>query len=380
MSNLEIIEAPLGEKRLVNRFIEVPWHIHRKVWPNQTWVPPLRMDRRDFLSTKKNPFHEQADVKLWIAVRDGVDVGRIAAVVDRDFIDFHGTKTGYFGMFECPDEVETAGALVRAAEDWLRERGMADVIGPCDLSSNHVWGVLLDAFDRTPCINMPYNPPWYDRLLNDVGYTKAKDLYQWYVDLSKPLPERIIKLAERVLKREKLTVRPFNFSKWDAEVDRTLGILNSAWEKNWGFVPVRPKEYHHIAKDLKLVLHKKLGLFAEAGGEAVGFSVTILDVNPVLKKLDGNLFPFGIFRLIWDLQIRSKVKGGRLILLGLKPSHRKRGIDLALIAQTHRIAREIGLDYGELGWTLEDNDLINRAIEQVGGEKISTYRVYGKPL
>jgi GNAT superfamily N-acetyltransferase len=200
------------------------------------------------------------------------------------------------------------------------------------------------------------------------------------VDLSKPLPERIIKLAERVLKREKLTVRPFNFSKWDAEVDRTLGILNSAWEKNWGFVPVRPKEYHHIAKDLKLVLHKKLGLFAEAGGEAVGFSVTILDVNPVLKKLDGNLFPFGIFRLIWDLQIRSKVKGGRLILLGLKPSHRKRGIDLALIAQTHRIAREIGLDYGELGWTLEDNDLINRAIEQVGGEKISTYRVYGKPL
>ena len=376
----ELIEVPLSDRTLVDRFIRVPWYVNREHHPNTQWVAPLRMDRRDYLSPTKNPFFEHVQAAFWVATVDGRDVARVAAVIDADYIKFHGEQTGYLGMFECPDDPALARLLIERASSWLKERGMTRMIGPFELSTNYIAGVLVDAFDRDPGINMPYNPPYYDRLLTGCGLVKAKDLLHWELDARVPVPERIVRVADKMAVRRGVKIRTMNFSDWDAEVLRTLEVYNDAWEKNWGFVPLSEKEYLHIAKDLKMVLHPDFAILAEVDGQPAAFVLTIQNVNPVLKKLDGKLFPFGVLRLIWDLKIRSKVNSGRLILLGIKAKFRGQGIDSLLFLATHRAAVKQGWRSGEIGWTLEDNFKVNSAIKSMGGYQVATYRVYDREL
>ena len=380
MSDFELIEVPLTDRALVERFIKVPWHIHRDVWPNRQWVPPMLIDRRDFLDPKKNPFFDHAECSFWLATSDGRDVGRIAAVHDQDYQRHRGEPVGYFGMFECPDDSDLARALVRGATDWLRPRGITRVIGPMDLSMNYMFGVLVDAFDTEPSMNMPYNPPYYDQLMDDAGLEKEKDVYQWGIDLRTGLPKRIHRMAQIIKRREGINLRNIDLGDWESEVERTLEIYNEAWEDNWGFVPIGSKEYHHVAKDLKMVMHRSMGIMAEVDGEPVAFAVTIMNINPMLKKIDGKLFPTGLFRLLWDIKVAKRVTSGRLIAMGIKAKYRRRGIETLLSSETFRAAKELGWPGGEIGWTLEDNDLVNRAIEAMNGRKIATYRVYGAEL
>jgi len=380
MTVVEIVDVPLGQRKLVERFIKVPWHIHRERYPNDHWVPPLLMDRRDYLNPRKNPFFDHADVALWIARVDGRDVGRIAAIEDHDWHKFHGDKTGYFGMFESPDDPEIAEALLDRARGWLRRRGLERMIGPMDFSTNYVCGVLLDAFDRDPGINMPYNPPWYDELLRGRGLSKAKDLIQWGIELDQPIPPRVVRVAKKLRKRENLTVRAMRFDDWDAEVDRALEVYNDAWEHNWGFVPVGEKEFRHIAKDLKLVLDPSLPLIAEVDGKPVAFALIIKNINPALKKLDGKLLPLGLLSLVWDLEIADTIDSGRLILMGIREGYRRRGIDSILFLEMAERARALGWWGGEIGWTLEDNVMVNRAIEKFGSSPVSHYRIYEQAL
>lgn len=379
-SAAELIEVPLSDRKLVERFIRVPWYVNREHHPSEHWVPPLLMDRRDYLNPDKNPFFEHVQAAFWVARVGGRDVARVAAVIDADYIKFHGEQTGYLGMFECPDDPALARQLIDRAASWLKERGMTRMIGPLELSTNYISGVLVDAFDRDPGINMPYNPPYYDRLLKDCGMTKAKDLLHWGLDPKQPVPERVVRVADKMAERRGVKIRTMSFADWDAEVLRTLEIYNDAWEKNWGFVPIGEKEYLHIAKDLKMVLHPDFAILAEVGGQPAAFVLTVQNVNPIMKKLDGKLFPFGIFRLLWDMKVRPKITSGRLILLGIKSQFRGQGIDSLLFLATHRAAVKQGWTAGEIGWTLEDNFKVNSAIKSMGGFQIATYRVYGKDL
>ena len=378
----ELIEVPLSDRKLVERFIRVPWTVNRLHHPSPHWVPPLLMDRRDYLTPSKNPFFDHAKGAFWIAHKDGQDIGRIAAIRDEDYIKFHEEETGYYGMFECIDDQATANALIAQADQWLIKQRCSKVIGPLELSTNYMAGALVDGFDRDPGINMPYNPPYYDRLLKDAGLAKAKDLLYWGIDTTQPPPERITKIAERIAKKSKVQVRKMEMSKWDREVGICLDIYNEAWEKNWGFVPISEKEFRHIAKDLKMVIKDDLGLIGEVDGEPVAFVLSIQDVNPTMKKIDGRLFPTGIFRLIWDLMVQPKknITGGRLILMGIREKYRARGLDILMMLETLKAAKRHGLDRGEMGWTLEDNFKINRAIEHMGGSVVATHRVYEKDL
>lgn len=377
---IELIEVPLSDRKLVERFIRVPWYVNREHHPSPRWVPPLLMDRRDYLDPTKNPFFEHVTAAFWIARVNGRDVARVAAVVDADYIKFHNEQTGYLGMFECPDDPVIAKALVERAGQWLKARGMTSMIGPLELSTNYISGVLVDAFDRDPGVNMPYNPPYYDHLLLGCGMVKAKDLLHWGLDATKPVPERISRVADRMAARRGVNIRKMSFADWDAEVLRTLEVYNDAWEKNWGFVPLGDKEYLHIAKDLKMVLHPDFAILAEVDGKPAAFVLTIQNVNPILKKLDGKLFPFGVLRLIWDMKVRKKIDSGRLILLGIKAPYRGQGIDSLLFLATHRAAVKQGWKSGEIGWTLEDNQRVNSAIKAMGGFQVATYRVYSKSL
>ena len=376
----ELIEVPLSDRKLVDRFIRVPWYVNREHHPSSHWVAPLLMDRRDYLNMDKNPFFEHVEAGFWLAQQNGKAVGRIAAVKDADFLSFHEDNSGYYGMFECGDHPDVAQALIDQASTWMKEKGLERGIGPFELSTNYIAGVLVDAFDRDPGINMPYNPPYYDRLLRDCGLEKAKDLWQWEIDLTRPIPDTVVRIADRVVKRAGVTIRRMDISNWDREVGICWDIYNEAWERNWGFVPVGEKEFRHIAKDLKMVIHDDLTAVAEVEGKPVAFALSIFNLNPVLKKIDGKLFPFGIFRLLWDTKISNKVDMGRLILLGVRSDYRKTGLISPLMVETFRGAQRLGLVGGEIGWTLEDNDMINRAIERMGASKVATYRVYDKQL
>ncbi len=380
MAEIELIQVPLDDRRLVDRFIRVQWWVHREHEPNDYWVPPLLMDRRDYLNESKNPFFEHATCAFWIARDQGRDVGRIAAVHDVDWEKHHGDKVGYFGMFDAANDPQVAEALIGAARSWLQERGLSQMIGPMDLSTNYMAGLLIEGFDSPPGMQMPYNPAYYEQLIEGCGLSKVKDLWQWYLSTDTPIPDKVSRVADKIRKRSRITVRPMDLGRWDQEVGRVIEIYNDAWDQNWGFVPVGEREFRHIAADLKMVLRPELALMAEVDGEPVAFSIAVMNINPLLKKLDGKLFPFGLLRLLWDLKVRPKVRDCRLIVLGIKSGFRRRGIDSILFVDTHRAVSELGWDGGELGWTLEDNDMVNRAIESMQGEKIKNYRVYGVDL
>jgi GNAT superfamily N-acetyltransferase len=381
MTGFQLIRVSLDDRRLVDRFIRVPWWVNRVVHPNDRWVPPLLMDRRDYLDPHRNPFFDHAQAAFWLACHGTRDVGRIAAVEDADYAATHGERVGHFGMFECADDEDIARALVDRACSWLAERGCVRATGPMDLSMNYTCGTLIDGFAHRPGINMPWNPAYYRRLMEAAGLVKAKDLFQWSIDLVRnPLPERVVRIADSIRARERIRVRKFDFGNWDAEVGETLRLLNDAWKDNWGFVPMRENEYRHVAKDLKLVLHRDLGLFAEVDGRPVGFALSILDINPVLAKVDGRLFPTGALRLAWEVFVRKSPTIGRLLLLGIEDGYRRRGVDALLMAETFRNAQRAGLEGGQIGWTLEDNVLVNRAIEGFGCEKTFTYRIWERAL
>ena len=345
------------------------------------WVMPLEMERKDFLDPKKNPFFEYGEVELFLARRGSEVVGRIAAIRNPRHMEIHGTKEGFFGLFECVNDAGIARALLDAAAAWLRERGMNAMLGPANFSSNQDWGLLIEGFDTPPAIMMPHNPPYYAALLEACGLTKAKDLYAFELSSSAAPPEKVVRIAEKLRVREGVTVRPVNMKNLDAEVKSIREIYNSAWEKNWGFVPFTDAEFDHLAKDLKTVVRPELALMAEVKGEPVAFSLTVPDANQAIRAANGRLTHFGLPIGLVKLGLASRrINRLRLIILGIKEGYRRRGLDAILYLDTLRTAKQLGYVGGEISWTLEDNHLVNRAIESMGAQRSKTYRVYQRAL
>jgi GNAT superfamily N-acetyltransferase len=360
-------------------FIRFPYSIYRG---DPNWVPPLEMERRDFLDPRKHPFFDFGEVELFLARRPGGElVGRIAAVKDPRFNEFQGTRWGFFGLFECVDDPAVARALFEAAAGWLRARGFETMVGPVSYSTNYECALLVDGFDAPPAVMMPYNPRYYPGLLEAVGFTKAKDLWAYELSSSHPVPEKVVRIAEKLREREGVTVRPLRMKELDAEVARIKAIYNSALEKNWGFVPMTEREFDHLAREFKQIVEPELVLVAEVKGEAVGFAMTLPDANQALKAAGGRLTRFGLPIGLVKLALAARrIDWLRMLVLGLKPGYRRRGIDAILYLDTIRNAQRLGYRGGEISWELEDNHLINRAIESMGGQRSKTYRLYQRPL
>ena len=369
--------APVLDARDKDRFVRFPEQVYRG---DLHWVPPLLMERHDFLDPRRNPFFAHADVALFLARREGEVVGRIAAVEDRNFNAFHGSRTGYFGLYESVNDAGVAAALFGAARQWARVRRLDTLLGPMNLSTNYEVGLLVEGFDSDPYFMMPYNPRYYGRLFEECGLEKAKDLFAWERSAASPPPERFARIADRIRHAEGISVRSVDLSRFEAEVARIKDVYNAAWEKNWGFVPMSDAEFDHLAKDLRRLVVPELTMIAEDGGEPVAFSLTLPDVNQALKKVGGRLtwfgLPLGLARLLWH---ERRVDRVRLMALGVKAGWRRRGIDAVLIVETIRRTRALGYLGGEISWTLEDNELINRAIESVGCSRSKVYRVYQTP-
>lgn len=373
MRSKDLCIRSVQTKADLNEFIKFPWKIYRD---DPHWVPPLIIERKEFFDKKKNPFFQHAEVVFYLAKRGAEIVGRITGIVNHNHIKFHQENVGFFGLFECVKDYEIAKALLDSVRDWLKSKGMEIMRGPANFSSNDEWALLVEGFDSPPVIMMSYNPPYYLGFLENYGMVKAKDLYAYFIDKSLPPPERVARMAESIKNKENVKIRNVNMKKFKDEVERIKQIYNSAWSKNWGFIPMTDEEFDHMAKNLRQIVDPHMVFIAEVDGKPAGFSLALPDFNQVLRRLNGRLFPFGIFKLLWHTKIKNKIDGVRIITMGVVPEFQKRGIDTLFYVETYNMGVKKGYAWAEMSWVLEDNVLMNRTLELLGARLYKKYRIY----
>jgi hypothetical protein len=339
------------------------------------------LERWSTLHPKKNPYYRHATVQLFLAKRNGRVAGRISAQLDHEYEKFHRERVGHFGFFECENDPQVAQALFNTAEGFLKGHGATRALGPLSFSTNEESGLLIDGYDQPLMIMMPYNPPFYASLIEAAGYKKAKDLYAWHYQVGK-IPDAPMQIAEVVARHPGLVVRPLNQNDFEGDLEKIMEIFNSAWAENWGFVPLTQAEIHKAAKDLKLFMDPEIAFLAELNGEPIGMCLSAPNLYELTKGLKGRLFPLGIFRLLWRIK-KKKYKNGRLMLLGIKKQYRGSALgalSVLLYVEIHRRGLKQGYDFGELSWTLEDNEKVNQGIEFMGGKRYKTMRIFEKKL
>jgi hypothetical protein len=378
----EVRVVPVQDGPERKQFLEFPYRLYRN---NPHWVPPLRMDRKAMFDPKKFPFYEHSEAQPFLALRGNQPVGTIAAILNNNHNKFHEEEAGFFGFFESVDDQEAADALLQTATDWVRDKGMDVIRGPMNFSTNEECGLLVDGFDSPPVVMMTYNPRYYVDLIEHAGFVKAQDLYAYWLATSELVSqdgvvrsEKLARVVEKVRQRSGITVRKVNMKDFDHEVELIKRVYNSAWEKNWGFVPMTDAEFDHLAENLKMALDPNLVLIAEVDGEPVGFSLTLPDVNQALLGTGGRLVPAILRLLFYKLFKRFTIC--RVIAMGVVEQHRMKGISALFYYDTATNAAPRGYAHAEMSWILESNLMMNRDIQFMGGKVYKTYRVYEKAL
>ena len=378
MSSIDVL--PIGRsKRELNRFFDVADRVYAG---DRNWVPPLRDDVAKVFG-EKNPFFRHAEIQLFLARRSNSDVGRVAAVVDRNHNEFHGEKAAFFGFFESANDSRIARALLEAAAVWGRERGMTILRGPANPSLNDEAGLLVDGFDSPPVVMMTYNPRYYVSLVEGEGFRKAKDLLAYWLDVAPDPLARLTRIAQRVTRNEpNLVVRTVSKSSLKRDLPKIREVYNAAWEKNWGFVPMTPEEMGFMAARLKPLVAEDLLFLAEmrhSDGrlEPIAFMLNLPDYNTAIQPLRGKLLPFGWLQFLLGLK---KIKALRVLTLGIKREYRMRGIQSVMFEKGLRAALARRYTGCEVSWLLEDNDLVIRSVRLWGGRLYKTYRIYEKEL
>lgn len=363
----------------IRRFVDVPWRIHDRA-VHRNWVPPLRKAVVDALDERRNPFYARAARELLIASRDGRPVGCIAAIENRAHNEFHDDRLGFFGFFECQDDPEAARALVDAAGEWLRARGLTTIRGPFNPSTNYECGVLVSGFEHRPMFMTPWNPPFYAALLEGVGMAKSKDLLGYHLPLHAgglTIPPNFARLANRVRADARITLRHLEPRHFTRELALCWDIYASAWERNWGFVPMEQREFAHIAGELRHLVRKEWTFIAHVDGDPAGFILAVPDYNEVLGPLGtGRLFPTGALRM---LLARSRLRRGRVMALGVKREYRSTGLSVLLIDELVRQGFATATE-GEASWVLEDNVLMTRSLASIAVKEYRRWRIYEKPI
>ncbi len=359
-------------------FIDFPFRLHSN---HPQWVPPLRIERRLFLNRRVNAFFSHGEAAYFLARREGRVVGRVSAQVDHAYNDYHHSRWGWFGFLELEDDEAVAAALLDAARAWLAARGCERMVGPADFSMNDESGVLVEGFELRPMIRQPWHPPYYQRLLERAGMSKAMDLLMWNLEVTerdKVMPV-IWELAAKVQREHGIRVRPMRRRQLRKDMDSFAEVYNSAWSQNWGFVPFSKKDLDAYAQEMHLVFDKHWFMIAEREdtGEVVGMAITIPDVNQALERMKGRLLPFGWWHFLNKGRIMDRVRVG---FLGVKPEYQHTGVAAKLYEEHFNAAEARPQKGGEMGWILETNTAMNRGMEAMGGRVVKRYRVYEREI
>jgi hypothetical protein len=357
-------------------FLNLPWIIFEE---DSCWVPPLLMEQRRLLNRKKNPYFQHCKYKAWIIYRASKTSGRILAYIDTSYNELYSESTGFFGFFECVNNQIIARDLFQTACEWLQQQGMNKVYGPINFSIGNECGVQINGFDYPPVVQMSYNPSYYQSLYERAGFTGAHDLYAYLVN-DKLIKEgrilpRLQKITEKTLRKEGLTIRTINMKNFHAEIQHINSLFNDFMNKNWGFVPSTMEEMLFIAKAMKPIVDPEMIFFAEMNGRVIGYSLSIPDINQALAHINGKLFPFGLFKLLY---YKKKINRIRLMLLGVVEEYRTKGFDILFYYYTIVKGLERGYKEAELSWISEDNTVLISIVEKIGAKRYKTYRMYEK--
>lgn len=361
----------------MDSFIRLPWHIYAD---DPQWVPPLKLERRLHFS-RFNPFFKHAEWQPWLAYRAGQPVGRICAQIDQIHRKHHGPDTGHFGLIEAENDPAIFQALTTASEAWLSDRGAKSITGPYNFSINQECGVLVDGFDTPPVIMMPHARQWYGESLEQQGYMPAMDMLAYWINMDFE-PSRVMQtLFARFSRR--INLRPLRRKQFSDEIEIIRDIFNDAWSRNWGFIPFSKAEFAEVGNSLRLLVPDDFIQIAEVDGIPAAFIVVLPNLNEILTKLDGNVFPFGWLRLIKDVK-ENKFRTARVPLMGVRHQYQNTplGIALALMAcdqARHRVAAT-GVTGVEMSWILENNKGMRSILDNVGGREYKRYRIYEKKL
>jgi len=366
MITIHSVETPKQKKQ----FIHFPWKIYTN---DPMWVPPLLMDMKKKLNPKFS-FFEFGSMQMFLAMRGDEIVGRIAALQNDLYNKEHEDKTGFFGFFECIDNQNVANLLFDTAKKWLQERGRDIMHGPASPSSNHDYGLLVKGFDTPPRLGMVHNPTYYQALLENYGFKKTQGLFAYKIDANRVMEDpKMVRGNKIVRERTGVTIRNLNMKDIKGEIEILRTIYNEAWEKNYGFVPMTDKEIDEYAAGFKQIAEASLIFFAEIDGKPIGTAVSLLDYNYIFKQMNGRLFPFNFIKMFTQ---KKNIKWARVMLLGILPKYRGKGIDAVLYYETVKAAQALGVEYGEASWILEDNAMMRRGMELIKGEIYKTYNVY----
>lgn len=358
-------------------FIRVPFDIY-KGDPN--WVPPLLFDRRDQINPK-HPFFRHADMQAFLAMQGGKAVGRISAQVDHLNAERGRPGLGYFGLIDAIDDRDVFAALFRAAEQWLKEHKMTQVLGPMNLNINQEVGLLVDGFDTPPYFMMGHSRPYIGQRVEDSGYRPVKDLLAYEMDPDFKIPSVMTAVERRLQGR--MVIRPIDRKNRDRDLKAMCGIFNDAWENNWGFVPFTDEEFLTIGHEMLLIISDDFIQIAEVDGEPAAFIVMLPNVNEAIADLNGRLLPFGWAKLLWRLKVKYP-HSARVPLMGVRRKYQRTrlgpGLAFAVIHAVRNASVARGIRSVEMSWILENNAGMRNIIETIGGRVSKRYRMYEKDL
>lgn len=353
--------------RRIKEFIDLPFRLYSK---DPFFSPPLKRDlKRDF--SEANPFFKHSKVRFFIVKRDGETVGRVVSIINERHIKFHNEKAGFFGFFESINDFSVAKLLLDTVRADLKDNGITIMRGPMNFSTNEECGFLIEGYQYPPFIMTPYNPPYYNDFMERYGMRKAKDLYAFIHEIKDRLPEKILRVAALAEKRG-ITIRPINKDRFDSEMLLFKDVYNSAWEMNWGFIPLTDEELYYLGSRLRDIVVPDLTLIAEDNGIPVGFMGLLPDYNQVLRRMKGRLNPLSLAKALY---YSKRITDLRLLLLGIKREYRHKGVDALLFREGFKAAKR-GYKRVEFSWILEDNLPVQRLIEMVEARLYKKYRIY----
>ncbi|MEN6557774.1 MAG: GNAT family N-acetyltransferase, partial [Thermoguttaceae bacterium] len=367
-----VVVKPVVTRRQRKAFLEFPWTLYRD---DPNWIPPIRADQKGMVGFSHHPFYERNQVQTFLAYRGGEVCGRIAAILNVGHIERYNDRCGFFGFFECRDDQEAADVLFDACRAWFALQGIDRLRGPTNPSLNYALGLLIDGFDSPPTFMMTYNPPYYERLLENYGFRKVQDLYAFWGHISM-LPksdERLKPLCEKIIRRYNARVRPLDKSRFREDVKMFLSLYNRSLTNTWGFVPMSEAEMEHLAKGLQHRIVPELAIAVEVDGRVVGATFGLPDFNPRIRNINGRLFPFGFIHL---LRKKQAIKRIRIISTNVLPEYQLQGLGLVLMNGLVPKVLEWGIEEAEFSWVLESNSFSRGALEKGGAKITKTYRLY----
>lgn len=375
MLKIEKIDPSL--KQQVIRFTRLPYRLYAN---HPQWVPPLLMDVEGQLDKQKHPFYEHSQADFFVASRNGRDVGRIAALENKHFNEYHGKKQAQLYLFECEDDQEAANALFDQVFEWSKSRGLDHVVGPKGFSVFDGYGIQVEGYEHRQMMSMMnYNYPYYVKLVENYGFTKEVDFVSCYLARDAfNLPDRVHRIIERVKQRGDFAVRNFrNKKELRAWANRIGRAYNDTFVNNWEYYPLTDREIKFILDTIMMVADPQLIKIITHKENTVGFLFAFPDLSAALQRAKGRLLPFGIADLMLEAR---RTKWVSLNGAGVLPEFQGRGGNALLYGEMEKTLHDYQYEHADLTQVAETAVQMRQDLINVGGKAYKNHRVYVKKV